>query len=88
MDPDLRAYRNERALSAVNGRAMQEKARGVPQYGLQGVESESGTLPMFEFNEEDGGEDPELAVAIQRSLEPRLNHDVNDYEMGMDGISV
>ena len=81
MDPDLRRYRNERALTAVRARAAQAGARGIPRLRMRESESESGTLPSFEVLQEgEEAEDPELAFAIQRSLDSQAAHMTDEEE--------
>lgn len=91
MDPDLRAYRNERALASARERSIQENRRGVPKSRLRNVDSVSGTLPTFDLHDEveEGDEDPELAITIQRSLDSKSTHEFNaDDEMNINRLPV
>ncbi|KAF7970071.1 hypothetical protein HWV62_25044 [Athelia sp. TMB] len=89
-DPDLRRYRNERALSAVRARAAQAGARGIPRLRMRESEAETGILPSFDIQREgEEAEDPELAFVIQCSLDSQVAHETDDEEeLEMEEVNI
>lgn len=85
IDPDLREYRNGLALLAIEERVAKAEARGAPSLKLRKlIQRREKTKLLFDFDEDEedashmlgvdiqedfDDDDPELAFAIQQSLE-------------------